>query len=372
VSGPSAELLEGAAGRIERWLLDSGVQLRDGPQQGGVAGSLDRHGRPDFVYMEITGYYMTTMAWLAAGAASSEERATAALERGNQALDWMTSTTSDGAVPPTRLYLSPADDDWRNAAIFSFDLAMAARGVACFAAAIRTDEAETIIRALGARLQEVCSDTVPLRSHALRDGPGVSLPDRWSTRPGAHHLKAAAAVLRLPGDVFDEALMRACRETVDYWAAGMRSSWPSRELHPLLYGLEGLLILEPAPSEKTLDLVEDLYERLLQLQAPDGSLPGEAIGAARVVRADVLAQALRLGALLRAAQRLRGDGWGRRLDALAEALLRHVRADGGVLFSTDRDIANAWCAMFAHQALLLHSRAADGGVLAVHATDRLI
>jgi hypothetical protein len=363
VSDPSADVVEGAARRIERWLLDSGIQLGGGPQRGGVAGWLDRQGRPEFVYLEITGYYLTTAAWLAAGAASSGERAAAALERGREALRWMTSAMAEEAVPPTRLYLSPGHDDWRNAAIFSFDLAMAARGVACFAAATRVDEAEALLHALGARLQEVCSDAVPLRSHALRDGPGASVPDRWSTRPGPHHVKAAAALLRLPAGVLDGSLVRACRETVPHWAAAMRASRPARELHPLLYGLEGLLMLEPTPSEKTLELVELVYERL----------PAAAEAETGDVRGDVLAQALRVGVLLRAAGRLRGDERRARIDAMATALLRHVRPDGGVLFHADRGMANAWCAMFAHQALLLHSRVANGGSsLAAQATERLI
>jgi hypothetical protein len=371
VSSPSADVLGGAARRIERWLLDSGVQLEGGPQRGGVAGWLDRHGQAEFVYLEITGYYLTTAAWLATGAASSEECAAAALERGRTALSWMTSATADGVLPPTRLYLSPGHDDWRNSAIFSFDLAMAARGVACFAGATCSEEAETLVRVLGARVQDVCSGTAPLPSHTPRAGYAAALPDRWSTRPGPHHVKAAAALLRLPGDVLDARLVRACRQTAAHWAAAMGAEWPCTELHPLLYGLEGLLILEPAPSEHTIDVVEGLYERLLRLQAADGSLPAASGGSSHEVRADVIAQALRVGALLRAARRLEGDTWRRRLDGLATVLLQHVRADGGVSFSTDRDVANAWCAMFAHQALVFHSRAGNGALAAV-AMSRLI
>jgi len=99
----SARPLEDAARRIEGWLLESGAQLRTGPHRGGVAGWLDRDGRPKFVYLEITGYYLTMAAWLAGGAASSEERRAMALEHGRQAVDWMRSVTADGAVPPTRL-----------------------------------------------------------------------------------------------------------------------------------------------------------------------------------------------------------------------------------------------------------------------------
>ena len=57
---------------------------------------------------------------------------------------------------------------------------------------------------------------------------------------------------------------------------------------------------------------------------------------------------------------------------LAEALLRHVRPDGGVLFSLDQDVANAWSAMFAHQALVLHSRAIRGESVSLRVAESLI
>ena len=153
--------------------------------------------------------------------------------------------------------------------------------------------------------------------------------------------------MRLPIKVLDE----TSRNTIAHWEAALLEGWPCAELHPLLYGLEGLIL-----SGQSLDSVEQIYRRLLALQTADGSLPALVDGSGGV-RSDVLAQALRIGALLRGADRLPGDDWTRRLDALAAALLRHVRPDGGVLFATDQDVANAWCAMFTHQALLLYAHA---------------
>lgn len=51
-----------AASRIEGRLLGSPVQFLDGPHRGGVAGWLGRDGRPELVYLEISGYYLTAMA----------------------------------------------------------------------------------------------------------------------------------------------------------------------------------------------------------------------------------------------------------------------------------------------------------------------
>ena len=324
-------------------MLESDVQLRSGPHEGGVAGWLDADGRPEFVYLEITGYYLTSMTWIASPAA---------LERGRRAIDWMRSVTAGGVLPPTRLYLCEGRKDWRNTATFTFDLAMAARGVACFNAVSPMDEGVTLLQDLGAQLEKIGANADVLPSHALRSDTDSSLPDRWSTRAGPHHIKAAAALIQLPVRVLEE----ASRNTVAHWEAALLAGWPCSELHPLLYGLEGLLV-----AGESLDSVEQIYRRLLELQAADGSLPST-VDRPGEVRSDVLAQALRVGSLLRADGRLREDEWTARLDALAGALLRHVRDDGGVLFATDQGVANAWCAMFTHQALLLHSRAKSGAL----------
>ncbi|MER7519447.1 hypothetical protein [Streptomyces sp. NPDC126499] len=358
-----------AARLVERWLLRGGAQIEEGPQRGAVAGWLDRDGRPEFVYLEITGYYLTTMAWLASGAASSPERAAEAHAHGRQALDWITRGLADGGVPPTRLYLSSGRSDWRNAGVFTFDLAMAARGVTSFAdtdpRAERRDAARKTAADLCALVDGICAGAALLRSHDTVGG--APLPDRWSTRPGPHHLKAAAALLRVPDGVLRTPLVRVCRRTRAHWEARLAEAWPCRELHPLLYGIEGLLLAPPEPSaeggateggaDPRLELVERIYTRLMGLQHGDGTLAETTAGGK--VRSDVLAQALRIGLLLRRRGLLRGDDWAGRLEALAGALLGFVRPDGKVLFSGDQDIANVWCAMFAHQALLLHSRTTD-------------
>jgi hypothetical protein len=41
--------------------LHRGIQIDEGAQRGGVAGWLDRDGRPEFVYLEIVGYYLTAI-----------------------------------------------------------------------------------------------------------------------------------------------------------------------------------------------------------------------------------------------------------------------------------------------------------------------
>ena len=178
----------------------------------------------------------------------------------------------------------------------------------------------------------------------------------------------AAGLLRLAGGAADASLLRAARATVAHWTQRL-ATWSYPELHPMLYGVEGLLTLPGGPGAEHLGAAEAVCEAILALQGADGSLPATADGGSSLVRSDVLAQALRAGTLLAAA---RGRDPDPRLGGLAAALLRHVRPDGSLLFSAGQDVANAWCAMFAHQALVLHRRAAAGAGPPAHALATLV
>jgi hypothetical protein len=341
--------------RIEGWLLHSDVQLADGAHRGAVAGWLNAEGEPDFVYLEIAGYYLTAMAWLASGAACSPHNAETARIQAQLAADWIVELLARNPVPPTRLYLSGAPADWRNDAVFTFDLAMAARGLSCARGLPGRRSRRRTVTRLCAQLERISSGANVMRSHETASESGV-LPARWSTRPGPHHLKAAAAVLRVPESASGRGLTAVAQRTSRHWAAVLRTDgWPCQELHALLYAVEGMLVLAGRDRWSVLlDDAEAFYTRLMSLQDTDGTLP-EAIGGG-IVRSDVLAQALRAGMLLRGRGRLVGDEWTHRLDGLADALIGLVRPDGGVRFARDQDISNTWCAMFAHQALYLYSR----------------
>ncbi|WMX48354.1 hypothetical protein RGF97_31085 [Streptomyces roseicoloratus] len=327
------------------------------------------------------------MAWLASGGASSPAGAAEARAHGREALDWIDRTLSRRGIPPTRLYAADGADhaDWRNAGVFTFDLAMAARGAATFGRVTGHDAGPAVGQDAGpavdqdagpamgqdagpamgqdawrrpaarlcAAVDGITSGSTILRSHGTV--ARAPLPGRWSTRPGPHHLKAAAALLRMPDGVLGADLAGVCRRTCAHWEAELRETWPCRELHPLLYGIEGLLLGTPPADDdaEALEVVERVYTRLMALQAADGTV-AETTGGG-IVRSDVLAQTLRIGRVLRGRGHLPGERWAGRLDGLTRALLGFVRPDGAVRFShdrgQDRDVVNTWCAMFAHQAL---------------------
>lgn len=370
-STPQAAEAHEAVARIENWLLHSGIQIERGAEQGGVAGWLDKDGSPEFVYLEIAGYYLTAMAWLSSGAAGSPEHADAARLCSRRAADWIASSLGSRNALPTRLYLAEQPADWRNNGVFSFDLAMAARGVAATSHTIRRHQHGQALGRLCTMMDKISSGSDVMMSHEAVPGSATSMPDRWSTRSGPHHLKAAAAVLRLPEGAADKALKGVAHRTCEVWSASLRtSSWPCQELHPLLYALEGMLIQAGAGGAGELVGAERLFTQLMDVQAADGSLTETVHGG--TVRSDVLAQALRIGLMLRGRQRLAGPGWANRLDRLAGVLFSFVRPDGGVLFSRGQTISNTWSAMFAHQALYLYSRRESPAPVPAYAFDLLV
>src|SRR4030081_889615 len=111
---------------LTSWLLGDRGQVASGIHAGAAAGWVDCEGRASYVYPEITGYYLQWLAWHAAchGVNGEMRRRAAAAQR------WLLSWAFGAETPETRIYLEPAGPDWRNAALFFFDLAMVLRGLA--------------------------------------------------------------------------------------------------------------------------------------------------------------------------------------------------------------------------------------------------
>jgi hypothetical protein len=321
---PASSTLQEAVVRTENWLLHSAIHSDQGSRTGGIKRWLNRGGDPMFADLQVAGYYLTAMAWLASGAAYCPDHVHIANFHAVRVTDWVAASLAKRA------------DCRKNA----FDLSMAARGVA---ANLHRDSQFDRRQAL---LVALCE----------RTGRASTMPDDWSPGPGPHHLKAAAAVLRLPDRVASSALTSMARETSEYWTHELWTKrWPSNELHAALCGLEGMLILAGSRDGQGLRLVERPFARLMEkTQAPDGTLPETIHGG--TVRSDVLAQALRIGLLLRGRGFLRKPVWAYRLDRLADALLGYVRPDGGVQFSHDDAGADTRCTLFALQALYLSAR----------------
>jgi hypothetical protein len=351
---------------LRDWLLRGPAQLRAGEEAGGVAGALDVDGNPRYVYAEITGYYLS---WLADIAGVEGDAAALAAARANavRALAWATKSCGQpGRLPLTRVHLGPAEPDWRNDAIFFFDLAMLLRGIDAATEARLVDDPMLLRATLHGHLAQFV-DGGTLRA-AIQVRGTHALPQRWSTLGGPFLVKAAARVTFGTRHASPyAALARACAHESDRWAA-QAADIDLGMLHPTLYFAEGLLLSRPDRA----DAVAAQLRRILDQTLPDGSLPetaGEfATGAARV-RNDILAQALRVGVLLR---ELRADSAPTpdALDRLAASVLTRIGERDFASFDAGTSgQPNVWCTMFAEQALRWYADGDGGDVRAVRRPD---
>lgn len=325
-----------AAARLRDWLLHGPAQLGGGPHDGGVAGSFDAQGRAGYVYGEITGYYLH---WLADVDAPLEARAVRAV----RAVAWAQRVFASG-VPPTRIALLPAAPDWRNEAVFLFDLAMLAGGLARAAQAGLVELPASLVQRLYAELEQLLEGGALRPLRRLRHDLG--LPDRWSTRLDAFEVKAATRVLMLHAQHPAPPPLAAACAALCAERAPRAAQAPVELLHPTLYYAEGVLAGDRAHWPG----VAALLDRLLALASADGELP-EDPAVPGVLRSDVIAQALRVGLLLQR-HGVPGAPAPARLAPLAAQLAARVAADGSLAFRRDAvPLPNVWCAMFAEQAL---------------------
>jgi hypothetical protein len=333
--------------RLVDWILGSGMQLSDGPHAGGVAGRLDPEGRPQYVYPEITGYFLQ---WLA----SRESRGASvprAWARADAAQRWLARWITGTPAAHTRVYLHQAPYDWRNHARFCFDYAMVLRGLA---SAVEQDllEADALL------VERLCANLLDLVGadgllHAcVASRAKADLPARWSTHRGPFLAKAARGIisasrtLEVPPALLDAASLTYASALE--WAVGSAHDYT----HAFLYTIEGMLASarDEIPAEVMNALVAQ-FARLLDRTRVLGHVP-ESSSSVEVQRLDIVAQALRAMVLLRTHGQPM-TGYRGVLELLIDMLLANVHASGGVPFDLRREPRqfNAWAALFAEQAL---------------------
>ena len=234
--------------------------------------------------------------------------------------------------------------DWRNDALFSFDLAMVLRGLASVKGmvdeSVWTETQEAFQHHIG---KFVSSDHQLIPCIRRKE---TSLPDCWSTRPGAFQLKTAGALLSLD-HLLDEALREASFNTYTRW----RNTFVrhANELHSSLYAVEGLILLGFQGYEDAWNAAADHYAKCLERLT--------------CTRSDVVAQALRAGCFLQGRGLLQRADCDRFLKEIANILVGFIGKDGEVSFSTGDASSflhqNAWSAMFAYQAFTFYMRSSD-------------
>jgi hypothetical protein len=338
---------------VARWLLEGPAQLGEGIEAGGVAGIVDADGRAAYVYPEITGYYLQWLAWRAARYGGDSVLA----RRAQSAQRWLGAWLSATSPPLTRVHLAPAGDDWRNDAVFLFDIAMVLRGLAGAARWRLLEPSPALVAGACAELDRLVDRDG--RFAACVSHRDDDMPARWSTRRGAFLAKAAAGILGAAEtlDAIPARLRDAASRTYDE-SLRLLVACPHAETHPLLYAFEGVLSM-PCDLRlvAVLPSISAQFDALLaQVRAlgrvPEFLRPGSVDPGAR--RMDIVAQALRVGALL-AAHQPQNPPDRVELERLRRTLLEHISPSGTLPFALGAAPPrhNVWAAMFADQALAM-------------------
>jgi hypothetical protein len=149
------------------------------------------------------------------------------------------------------------------------------------------------------------------------------------------------------------------------------------ELHPLFYYLEGLVLRSVECRDRSAgSTAAYVYTRLVGERWAELGAAGTPTYAEPPARSDVLAQALRVGCLLKGLGHLSGRRWDERLEALARRLAAYVGRDGTVYFFRESTpgprFRNTWSAMFAYQALLFHEHLCEWGTIGTESVRLLI
>ena len=355
-----------------RWLVNSGIQIshEDRAMDGGVAAWFDltRQAYP-FIYAEITGY--AVCAYLFHHAETGDDRS---LRAACRAADWLSHNRyEDNGLVRTRYNLSsdqkPYFDEW----VFTFDQWVMVYGLANLYSVGRSkvyltqavDMADFLLK------RTVREDGLfyPLYD-VIRKMPHAT-DDKWSRQSGSFHAKALMALAKLhelTGESrYRSAADRLAQKTLLLQQADGRfitqSNTGTTHAHPHIYTLEGLLSYGLSENRKDLVLAAEKGIRwLLKFQKEDGAIPCfyQTDGCQPYVRADVMAQALRLSALLAARGYLKE--FAEPLKRLRARLLSYQIPDGpqggGFRYGQEEtgqehEHVNAWVTMFAGQALWL-------------------
>ena len=319
---------------IATWLLTSGIQIQAGPEQGAVAGWLNAKGTPAFAYPEITGYYLTCMAFMHKIGRTEPAIASNA----QRAVTWLREKCRNG-VPLTRYFAEANMHDWRNDAIFSFDLAMVLRGLQSVKGIVDEPIRKETLNAFSSELRKLISSHGQLIPYRQRSNNRVQ--ERWSTQPGPFQIKAAAALLGFE-PALDSAPRHTAMQALQRWRASSFSV--AGELHPTMYAIEGLILFGLDGCQDAWRAAADLYRQCM-----------ERIDYAR---SDVVAQALRAGCILFRRNLVPSSVRG--LETLVDTLMRFVGQDGAIVYTHTDALSsrhqNAWSAMFGYQALVFYEQ----------------
>lgn len=361
------------------WLLNSGIQDKSVHSEttGGVNAWLDLKNQSyPFVYAEITGYAVNAFLFYYSVTGQSSY-----LDAAIRAGDWLLNAQySETGLIKTRInqrdYQKPYFDSW----VFTFDQWVIIYGLVNLAEvsgkSVYLEHAERVAKLLMKSTVRPDGFFCPIfdveKNKALTPG------DKWSRQSGSFHAKALMPLQKLyevtSNEEYRNCALKLIRKTISIQQKDGRfitqDSEGSTHLHPHIYSLEGLLsfgLLEGNPE--CLQSAENGIKWVLDRQLEEGSIYSFFVDGKFLpyVRADILAQALRVGVIL--VQHGILKGYEENLRRLREKLLFYQMTagseNGGFLYGQEQDGTihyhlNAWVTMFAAQALWIYDHFEPG------------
>lgn len=363
------------------WLLHSGIQnTSDDPRvHGGVNAWYDLKTKSyPFLYSEITGYAINALLFF-----HEILNDPIYLERARLAADWLIRfRDSKYGLVANRVYHETPNQPYYDSWIFTFDQWIIIYGFTNLFQITRDqvylNAAEEIAKLLIRKTFRDDGSMYPIFN--LETGQPEATNDKWSRQSGSFHAKALMALSSLYKLSGEENYLRHAAQLAKYALLNQQENgrfitqtneW-STHLHPHLYSIEGLLSFGLFQNDRTLvKACEKGLEWILNSGEGDGSIysffkndrfvPFE--------RSDVLAQTLRMGAiLLEHSDQIRQLN--PKLKLVKEKLLSYQeksgREAGGFLYGQEQDGTthhhiNAWITMFAAQALWLYDHLQTNG-----------
>jgi len=352
--------------KVKTWLCHSGIQNVEEDQAGGVNAWYDlaRKEYP-YIYSEITGYAITTFLFL-----DKLFPDPIYLNRAEMAAQWILNHAFHpcGGVL-TRLYLSDKykvnlyDFDSEN--IFAFDTGMVLYGMICLYAKTKNNEylyaSEVMAKFLIEKMQN--QDGSLSAIYDAKNDKVINTYEKWSSQAGGFLAKVSMGLIDVFANTsagrYRDAAVKLCEFALTTQDTSGRfiTDKPTQttHLHPHSYTAEGLFYTGTAIKNKSfINAAERAVEWSLDHVEEDGINalydPTEGGSFNSIQRSDILAQTLRLGILLQ-----RGE----KLDWLKAKLLFYQyqkdqdKQQGGFYFSLLGCDLNAWCSMFALQAIAL-------------------
>ncbi len=358
------------------WFLKSGIQnTGDDPKfSGGVNAWYDLEKESySFLYGEITGYVVNAFLFF-----HSILENPIHLQRAQLAADWLIRVRDKKyGLVPNRVYEITHYESYYDSWVFTFDQWMIIFGLCNLSSVTKNQtyltHAQEIADFLIAKTFKDDGYMYPVFN--LQNGQAEATDDQWSRQAGSFHAKALMGLNLLHALTGNEkyleyAVRLAKRSVQDQTKDGRfvtQTNEKSTHLHPHSYTLEGLLYFALLQNNQNLiEVVQKGFEWALNSQLSDGGIHCFYKNGSFLpyVRVDVLAQTLRLSAIMLkqvpACHKFR-----LKLDRLKDKLLAYQLHEGpqkGGFFygQNEKSIINrhlnAWVTMFAAQALWLYEQ----------------